>query len=219
VSPRPVTGEPSSRMSLPAALAALRAVRREGEVVITTMGAAREWMAMGAHPLDLVYVPSSMGQATSLGLGLALARPDRRVVVCNGDGSMLMNLGSLVTITAAGPANLAVLLLDNGVYEITGAQPTPGSPAGRAAGDRVDFAALARACGFRSVFRFADDARWREEARAVLDATGPTLAVLDVAPVPGAPGPRSPGPAGERARRFMAALRGVGGPGGIPSPG
>lgn len=202
----------SSRMSLPAALAVLRAARREEEVVVTTMGAAREWMALGTHPLDLVYVPSSMGQATSLGLGIALARPDRRVIVCNGDGSMLMNLGSLVTITAAEPANLVVLLFDNGVYEITGAQPTPGSPVGRAGGDGVDFVGLARASGFRSVFRFSDDPRWREEARAVLDAAGPTLVVLDVAPVPGASGPRSPGPAGERARRFMAALRDGGEP-------
>jgi sulfopyruvate decarboxylase subunit beta len=201
-------GQAPGRMDQPAALAVLHAVRRDEEVVVTTMGAAREWMALGSHPLDLVYVPSSMGQATSLGLGIALARPDRRVIVCNGDGSMLMNLGSLVTITAAGPANLVVLLFDNGVYEVTGAQPTPGAPAARAGGDRVDFAALAGACGFLSLFHFSDDARWREEARAVLDSTGPTLVVLDVAPVPGAAGPRSPGPAAERARRFMAALRG-----------
>lgn len=202
------SGEASGRMDQPTALAVLRSVRRNDEVVVTTMGAAREWMALGSHPLDLVYVPSSMGQATSLGLGIALARPDRRVIVCNGDGSMLMNLGSLVTITAAGPANLVVILFDNGVYEVTGAQPTPGAPAARVGGDRVDFAALAQASGFRSLFRFSDDVRWREEARAVLDSTGPTLAVLDVAPVPGAAGPRSPGPAAERARRFMSALRG-----------
>ena len=214
MSPESTIRDASGRMSLPAALAAIRAVRREEEVVVTTMGAAREWMAQGSHPLDLVYLPSSMGQATSLGLGIALARPDRRVIVCNGDGSMLMNLGSLVTITAAAPANLVVLLFDNGVYEVTGAQPTPGAPAGRAGGDGVDFVGLARASGCRSVFHFSDDARWREEARAVLDAAGPTLVVLDVAPVPGAPGPRSPGPAGERACRFMAALQGGAGPAG-----
>jgi sulfopyruvate decarboxylase subunit beta len=195
-------GQPA-RMHLPASLTALRAVRRDDEVVITTMSAAREWMALGSHPLDLVYVPSSMSQATSLGLGIALARPDRRVIVCNGDGSMLMNLGSLVTITAAAPANLVVLVFDNGVYEVTGAQPTPGA---RSGGEGVDFAAVARACGFRSVFRFSDDARWREEVRSVLDAAGPTFVTLDVAPIPGAAGPRSPGPAAERARRFMAAL-------------
>jgi len=187
------------RMGLADALAAVRAVRRDDDIVVSTMGTAREWMVLGSHPLDIVFVPGCMGHATSLGLGLALAQPHRRVVVLNGDGSMLMNLGSLVSITAAAPANLVVVLYDNGVYEVTGAQPTPGS-------DRVDFLAVARACGFRSVFRYAKLKRWTDDVPQVLAARGPTFVVLDVAPVPGAGGPRSPGPAGERARRFMAAL-------------
>jgi thiamine pyrophosphate-dependent acetolactate synthase large subunit-like protein len=191
------------------ALTTLRDVRRDDEVVITTMAPARDWMALakGAlHPLDMVLVPSAMGQATSMGLGLALAQPNRRIIVVNGDGSMLMNLGSLVSITAAAPANLTVLVCDNGVYEVTGAQPTPASPRGRRDGGSLDFAELARACGFRSVHYFAEAAAWREEARAVIDTTGPTFALLDVDPAPGIPGPRSPGPAGERSRRFMDAL-------------
>jgi sulfopyruvate decarboxylase subunit beta len=187
------------RMPLVEALAAVRAVRRDDDIVVTTMGTAREWMALGSHPLDIVFVPGCMGHATSLGLGLALARPDRRVIVLNGDGSMLMNLGSLVSITAANPANLAVVVFDNGVYEVTGAQPTP-------AGDRVDFAAVARACGFQSVFRYSRLGEWTEGLPHILATAGPTFTTLDVAPVPGAKGPRSPGPAGERARRFMAAL-------------
>ena len=196
------------RMSPASALGAVRAVRGDGDVVVSTMAAARDWMAMASHPLDLVFVPSSMGHATSIGLGLALAQPRRRVIVLNGDGSMLMNLGSLVTITAAAPANLTVIVLDNGTYEVTGAQPTPGAPEGRVAGDAVDFAAIARGCGFRSVFRFSEGDAWRRQVRRVLTGGGPTCVVLDVDPVPEGPGPRSPGPAGERARRFMAALRG-----------
>jgi sulfopyruvate decarboxylase subunit beta len=198
--------EPTPRLALDESLLALRAVRREDDVVITTMGAARAWMAMGSHPLDLVLVPSSMSQATSFGLGLALAQPQRRVIVCNGDGSMLMNLGSLVTIAAAAPARLTVIVFDNGVYEVTGSQPTPGSAAARADSTSVDYAAMARACGFRSVFRFADRAQWASVVDKVLDEPGPTFVALDVASVPGTPGPRSPGPAGERARGFMAAL-------------
>lgn len=193
-------------MSLVEALRVLHAARGEADVVVSAMGAAREWMGLGAHPLDWVFVPSSMGQATSLGLGLALARPDRRIVVLHGDGGLLMNLGSLVTITAHAPENLVILLFDNGVYEVTGAQPTPGAAAGRAGADALDFAELARASGFHSVFRFAALAEWSRDIAAVLGAKGPTFAVLEVAPVPGAPGPRSPGPAPERARRFMAAL-------------
>ena len=194
-------------MPLAEALSALRAARGETDVIVTSMGSAREWMALGdLHPLDFVFVPSSMGQAPSLGLGLALARPDRRVVALNGDGSMLMNLGVLVTITAERPENLVVIVCDNGVYEVTGAQPTPGAPAGRALGDRADFVALARASGFESVFRFSDLATWRAGVRGVLTAAGPAFVLLDVAAVPGAKGPRSPGPTEERARRFRAAL-------------
>ncbi len=195
-------------MPLKDALAALRAERRDDDVVISAMGVAREWMVQGTHPLDWVFVPSSMGQATSLGLGLALAQPHRRIIVLNGDGSTLMNLGSLVTITAEQPTNLVTVVFDNGVYEITGAQPTPGAAPGRKAGDRVDYLGLARACGFRSAFRFTELAEWTSGLRGALAAPGPSFIVLDVAPVPGARGPRSPGPTDERARRFMAALRG-----------
>lgn len=196
-------------MPLKEALTAIRDGRRDGDVVISTMGVAREWMTLSEHPLDWVFVPSSMGQATAFGLGLALAQPRRRVLVLNGDGSLLMNLGSLVTITAEQPANLVIVLFDNGVYEITGAQPTPGAAAGRQAGDRVDFVALARACGFRSTFHFTGLEQWRAGRDAAFAALGPSFVVLDVAPVPGAGAPRSPGPTVERAARFMAALKGA----------
>jgi len=195
-----------SGMDLVEALGALHALRGKDDVVVSAMGAAREWMRLGSHPLDWVFVPSSMGQATSLGLGLALARPDRRVIVLNGDGGLLMNLGSLVTTTAYSPANLLILLFDNGVYEVTGAQPTPAAPEGRGDRARVDFAALARASGFRSVFRFATLEEWTAGLPGVLEASGPSFALLDVAPLPEAKGPRSPGPAPERARAFIAAL-------------
>lgn len=197
----------SSGMPLIAALQALRAERRDDDVVVSAMGAAREWMRLGTHPLDWIFVPSSMGQATALGLGLALACPDRRVIVLNGDGGMLMNLGSLVTISSRAPANLIVLLFDNGAYEVTGAQPTPSAATGRVRGDRLDFAALGRASGFDSVFRFSTLDQWGAGLPHVLTAPGPTFAVLEVAAIPGARGPRSPGPAPERARAFMASLQ------------
>ncbi|MEZ4587045.1 MAG: thiamine pyrophosphate-dependent enzyme [Gemmatimonadales bacterium] len=191
----------SPRIALGEAMRLLRDRRADDEIVVTTMGAAREWMALGPlHPLDFVLVPSSMGQATSVGLGLALARPDRRVIVANGDGSMLMNLGSLVSIAAEAPRNLTVIIGDNGCYEVTGAQPTPGVAAG------VDWVALARACGIEEVARIDDLTVWEREHRRLIERPGPTVIVLDLETVPGGVGPRSPGPARERARRFMAAL-------------
>jgi len=201
--------ETEAGMPLREALAALRTGRRDTDVIVSTMGPAREWIALGPlHPLDFVLVPSAMGHATSLGLGLALARPERRVIVLNGDGSMLMNLGSLVTITAEGPANLVLILCDNGAYEVTGAQPTPGSGAGRTHGDALDWAALARAAGFQSVFRFSALADWISGMAGALEAGGPTFILLTVPAVPGIGGPRSPGPAAQRARQFMKALGG-----------
>jgi len=198
----------SAPMELRGALEALRAHRRPDDVILTSMGSAREWMAMGPlAPLDFVFVPSSMGEAPSLAMGLALAQPRRRVIACNGDGSTLMNLGALATISAESPPNLVLVIVDNGVYEVTGAQPTPGSALGRADRRGVDFAEIARACGWTSVFRYRELEEWEEAAGDALAAGGPVLIVWEVAPVPGAAGPKSPGKTTERAARFMEALR------------
>src|SRR5688500_14730966 len=196
-----------SAMPLVRALTVLRAERRDDDIVIPTMGSAREWMTLGdPHPLDFILVPSAMGHGTSIGLGMALARPDRRVIVCMGDGSLLMNLGSLASIVAASVPNLVVIVFDNEVYEVTGQQPTAGASAGRGGKAGVDFGAIARACGFDEVHRFRTSESWAASARRVLDARGPTFIVLDVEPVDGGVAPSSPGPAPARARALMAAL-------------
>ena len=144
-------------MPLPAALEVVRDVRRDA-IVVTTMGSAREWPKISQHPLDFQFLPSAMGHAPMLGLGLALAQPGREVVAFNGDGGMLMSLGCLVTAAASGAKNLTVIVLDNGLYEVTGGQATAGVAA------RCDFAAAARAAGFASVSRYDDLACWREAA-------------------------------------------------------
>jgi thiamine pyrophosphate-dependent acetolactate synthase large subunit-like protein len=120
---------------------------------------------------------------------------------------MLMNLGSLVTITAQSPPNFTLLLFDNGVYEITGAQPTPGNPVIRNGAGDVDFPAIAAACGFASIYRFADITEWRSSVHEVISATGPTFVHLLVAPIPGGVGPKSPSPGPRRAREFAKALQ------------
>ncbi len=124
-------------MPLVPALEVVRDLRRE-QIVVTTMGSAREWPKLSRHGLDFHYVPSAMGQAPLLALGLALAQPGREVICFNGDGCMLMNLGALVTIAASKARNLSLIVLENGVYEVTGGQQTAASTT------RVDFAALAR---------------------------------------------------------------------------
>lgn len=195
----------SGRMPLVESLEVLHALRTD-EVVVTSMGTAREWMKLSRHPLDFVHVPSSMGQSSSLGLGMAIARPERRVLVCNGDGSLLMNLGCLVTITAEAPENFVLLVFDNAAYEVTGAQATPGVPAARRDAAAVDLAAVARACGFCTVFEFDDLSNWKARASDVIRATGPVFVHLKVATIPGAVGPKSPGPGPERCVAFRQAL-------------
>lgn len=194
-------------MSLVDSLKTLKAVRTNQHVVLSTMGSAREWMTLGTHALDFIYAPSAMGEAPSLGLGMALARPEKQVIVCNGDGCMLMNLGCLVTITALAPKNLVVIVFDNSVYEVTGQQATAAAPGARAPGAGVDFSTIARGAGFSSVFDFERLEEWQAGVRNVLSAEGPTFVTLRVAPVPGGGVPKSPAPPVERAVAFAAAFQ------------
>src|SRR5258708_11202607 len=140
------------QMPLDESLKVLAADRRAADVVLSTMSAAREWMKLGAHPLDFIYAPSAMGQAPALGLGIALAQPQRRVIVLNGDGCLLMNLGCLVTITAQAPLNYLLVTFDNSVYEVTGQQLTAAASEARRGGGAVDYCPIAR--GSRSSARF-----------------------------------------------------------------
>ena len=193
-------------MDLIDALNALHEVRGDTDVVVATMASAREWMNLGTHPLDFIYAPSAMGEAPALALGLALAQPQRRVVVLNGDGCMLMNLGCLVTISAAAPENLTLIVCDNSVYEVTGGQKTAAA-AVSSAGSAVDFCQMARGAGLSSVWEFRDLDDWRREIDSVLSARGPRFILWKVAPIPGGAVPKSPAPAISRARQFAAALR------------
>src|SRR3954466_526464 len=96
-------------MSVRQALEVL-ARHRGDKVVVTTMTSGGIWPTLSDTPLDFAYLPSSMGQGPALGLGLALACPGRGVVVVNGDGCTLMNLGCLVTL-AAHPADVYLLIM------------------------------------------------------------------------------------------------------------
>jgi thiamine pyrophosphate-dependent acetolactate synthase large subunit-like protein len=156
---------------------------RGDRVVVTTMASIAAWRQLSASPLDFHYIPSAMGQAPDLGLGLALAQPRRGVIVLNGEGSMLMNLGSLVTV-ANHRVPLYLLIIDNGMYEVTGGQPTPGT-------GRADFAALARAAGIPRVYAFDTLAAWRDGAAEALTGPGPVVIWLQIQ---GRLGEKSPTP-------------------------
>jgi sulfopyruvate decarboxylase subunit beta len=195
------------RLQLQECLKVFAAHRRDDHVVLSTMSAAREWMKLGTHPLDFVYAPSAMGEAPAMGLGLALAQPARKVIVLNGDGCLLMNLGCLVTITAEAPPNFLLAIFDNSVYEVTGQQWTAAASVVRNGDHPINFCQIARGCGFAAVYEFDRIDAWRNRAAEVLAARGPVFVLLKVAPVTGGEVPKSPAPPVERARAFAAALQ------------
>lgn len=155
---------------------------RTDQVVVTTMSVVRPWGRLSDHPLDFASADSAMGHAADLALGIALARPERKVVCLNGDGSMLMTLGTLATVVGAAATNYILFVSDNGEFEITGHQPV-------AAAGRVDYADLAEAAGFREVFRFGDARAYAEAVPSILNLTGPTF--VHVVVEPGEQGPIS----------------------------
>jgi sulfopyruvate decarboxylase subunit beta len=156
------------------ALRVLPPLRGEDAIVVSHMGAAREWIHLSDHPLDLHYVPSAMGGGPPLALGLALAQSHREVWLLTGDGSLLMTLGALVTVVDSGAENLTIVLIDNAAYEIIGGPKTP------ATRSPVDFAAVARACGLASVTHFRRLEDWRANAAAALALPGPRFIWLEV---------------------------------------
>ena len=172
---------------------------RGDKIVITTMTAVGLWPALSDTPLDFNYMPSAMGHGTSLGLGLALAHPERGVIVINGDGSMLMNLGSLVTL-ASHPAPVFLVVMDNQLYEVTGGQATAGA-------GRTDFAGLALSAGFKRVYAFDTKESWSGGAADALTGPGPVFIWLRVEGRLGQTTPRPPRPMAEQIKRLREALK------------
>ncbi len=152
------------------------AARRTDEIVVSLFRAAFEWMALSPSDLNFTFV-KAMGQLAPYGLGLALAFPDRRVIVIDGDGGLLMNLGCLVTVANAGPRNLIHLTCNNGIYETSGGQPIP-------VRERISFPGLARAAGYPAVYEVDDLGEWEILVPRVLSAEGPVFVNLIVAPPP-----------------------------------
>jgi sulfopyruvate decarboxylase subunit beta len=175
------------------------AQHRGERIVITTMASITPWPTLSDTALDFAYMPSAMGQGPALGLGLALAQPEHGVIVVNGDGSMLMNLGSLVTL-ASNPAPVYLVIMDNALYEVTGGQPTAGA-------GRTDFAGLARAAGIARVCTFDTLDTWSSGAAEALSGPGPVVVHLKVDGKLGQKTPTPPRAMGEQIERMQGALR------------
>ena len=146
---------------------------RKGVLVIAGLGST-SWdiTAAGDSPLSFP-IWGAMGQAAMLGLGLALAQPQRRVLVVTGDGEMLMGLGSLATIGVQRPANLTLVVIDNERYGETGMQPTHTAHG-------VDLAAAARACGFKNSKMISAENEIQALRNLVHKGRGPNFAQVKV---------------------------------------
>ena len=136
------------------------------EPVVASLGNPATDLAVARDRDQNLYMWNAMGMAPSVGLGLAMARPECKVLVLDGDGSLLMNLGSLATETVAFPPNLIHIVWDNRMWQLTGKQAT-------ATAFRTDLAGVARACGFESVARCETLEAFGEAADTALSQPGP----------------------------------------------
>ena len=151
----------------------LRAIAevRGDAICVPTMTTAPAWREIAPDDHSVTCV-GFMGGASSLGLGMALAVPDRRVVVFDGDGSLLMQLGSLATAAGARARNFVHLLFKNGVYHTSGAQETPG-------GLGVDFVMMARGAGYRNAYAISDLGEFRRRVKRIVhEEEGPLFVEL-----------------------------------------
>lgn len=134
------------------------------------------WAAASSRPQNY-YMLGSMGLAIPIAVGVALAQPQRHVIALEGDGSLLMQLGCLATIAMLKVTNLTIVLMDNGIYQITGSQPTPAAKV-------ADYVAFARAAGLDKAAWAADEAEFDSLFDASLKG-GPSFIAARIDDKPG----------------------------------
>jgi len=199
-----VTSERNSATTLNRTALTQRLVARlkHDEAVIAGIGNTNFDLIAAGHRPQNFYMLGSMGLACPIALGVALAQPQRGVIALEGDGSMLMMLGSLATIANMRPANLTIIIWDNGIYQITGKQAT-------ATGGVTDIVALARGAGFPRSEWVRDEAHFGALIERRFEAGGPVLLAAKIDDQPGK-GRQARDPPLIR-RRFMEGLATSGG--------
>jgi thiamine pyrophosphate-dependent acetolactate synthase large subunit-like protein len=136
----------------------------------------RYWIDLSDnHALDVEVGDPAMGGHGGLGLGLALARPDRRVMLFDSEGDLLMSLGMLATIAEQAPKNLYHFLIDNGVYATTGGQPVPNA-------DNIAYDMVARGCGYPRTFAFSEVDDLERALPDIMGGPGPVFVACKVVP-------------------------------------
>src|SRR6195256_6547493 len=151
---------------------------KRDEAVIGGIGNTNFDLWAAGHRPQNFYMLGSMGLTFPIALGVALAQPERRIFALEGDGSLLMQMGCLTTIATQAPKNLTMVVMDNGVYQITGAQPTP-------AAATSDIVAIAQGCGIANSAWAADEEDFERLVDQSLVATVPSLIALRIDDKPG----------------------------------
>jgi len=152
--------------------------KRNGAVIVSTMTANNVRFGLPSITTDEKLdfpLTGCMGKASSIGLGIALAHPERKVMVMDGDGSLLTNLGTMVTLSNKAPQNLCHILFENGIYAVTGGQPVPGA-------GRADWQKMAAAAGYAATFSFDNLEDLTTGIDEVLAARGPVFMHLAIVP-------------------------------------
>ena len=167
-------------------------------IVAGLAGTARDLTFLSRDAPHVFALAGAMGSATSMGLGLALARPERRVLVVTGDGELLMNVGTLATVAVMNPPNLAVVCVDNGRYGETGWQKSHTSLG-------VDLEQMAIGAGIRTTRSITRPEEIPEASRLIREGNGASFVLMRVRPTESPPHKRDLDPTTERLR-FRAAL-------------
>jgi phosphonopyruvate decarboxylase len=182
------------------ALPALLGRHEDFLIVAGLSGSARDVAALTRNGPHAYILVGAMGAACMVGLGLALARPDRRVLVVTGDGELLMNVGALATIAVMNPANLAIVCVDNGHYGETGYQKSHTSLG-------TDLAMIAGGSGIKLTQTIEQKADIPAGARLIREANATAFVLLRVKPTEPPPDQRILDPVLGR-HRFRATLLG-----------
>ena len=162
---------------------------RGDAVVVPVFRANGAWAKVTGNVKRDIPVGGAMGKASSVALGLCLAQPETRIVLFDGDGSLLMNLGALVTIANKGPRNLVHFVMDNGVYATTGGQAVPGVGI-------ADYADLARSAGYAHAYTFDDLEDFVTQAPEIFRQEGPIF--IDAKVIPDIRSPEERAAGGQR---------------------
>ena len=147
---------------------------RSDAIVISGRG-GRHWIGISDTAFDLPLGDPAMGGHAGFGLGLALAQPEKTVVLFDSEGDILMSLGQLATIAEQAPTNFYHFILDNEVYATTGGQPVPNA-------SKTDYPAVARACGYPRAYGFDKLESFKQALPRILAEHGPVFCALKVAP-------------------------------------